>query len=37
VYNARDAWLPDFLVCRKELAGGVLTALWGDPRGRGYR
>lgn len=34
VYNARDAWLPDFLVCRKEYAEGVLTALWGDPRGR---
>lgn len=34
VYNQRDAWLPDFLVCRKELAGDVLEALWGDPRGR---
>jgi 3'(2'), 5'-bisphosphate nucleotidase len=34
VYNARDAWLPDFLVCRKEHAEGVMTALWGNPRGR---
>jgi 3'(2'), 5'-bisphosphate nucleotidase len=34
VYNQRDAWLPDFLVCRKELAGQVLEALWGDPNGR---
>jgi 3'(2'), 5'-bisphosphate nucleotidase len=29
VYNHRDPWLPDFLVCRPELAGPVLTALWG--------
>ena len=28
VYNARDEWLPDFLVCRKELAQPVLDALW---------
>ena len=34
VYNAKDVWLPDFLVCRKELAAGVLTALWGHPEGR---
>ena len=34
VYNQRDAWLPDFIVCRKEYAGPVLDALWGDPRGR---
>lgn len=30
VYNGRDAWLPDFIVCRKELADDVLHALWGD-------
>jgi 3'(2'), 5'-bisphosphate nucleotidase len=34
VYNQRDPWLPDFLVCRPELADGVLTALWGHPKGR---
>jgi len=30
VYNARDAWLPDFIVCREEFAEPVLDALWGD-------
>jgi 3'(2'), 5'-bisphosphate nucleotidase len=30
VYNAPDTWLPDFLVCRRELAEPALTALWGD-------
>ena len=34
VYNTADTWLPDFLVCRPELAGPVLKALWGDPAGR---
>jgi 3'(2'), 5'-bisphosphate nucleotidase len=34
VYNTPDTWLPDFLVCRPELAGPVLEALWGDPAGR---
>jgi len=29
VYNNRDPWLPDFIVCRSELATGVLEALWG--------
>ena len=29
VYNARDPWLPDFIVCRPELADGVLEAMWG--------
>ena len=29
VYNARDPWLPDFIVCRPELADGVLKAIWG--------
>jgi 3'(2'), 5'-bisphosphate nucleotidase len=29
VYNERDPWLPDFIVCRPELAEGVLKALWG--------
>ena len=30
VYNERDAWLPDFMVCRPEFAEPVLDALWGD-------
>ena len=30
VYNARDPWLPDVLICRQELADDVLRALWGD-------
>ena len=29
VYNDPDAWLPDLLVCRPELAEPVLRALWG--------
>ncbi len=29
VYNDRDPWLPDFVVCRAELAEPVLQALWG--------
>lgn len=29
VYNDRDPWLPDFIVCRPELADEVLKALWG--------
>jgi 3'(2'), 5'-bisphosphate nucleotidase len=29
VYNERDPWLPDFIVCRPELAQPVLEALWG--------
>jgi 3'(2'), 5'-bisphosphate nucleotidase len=29
VYNDRDPWLPDFIVCRPELAEPVLRALWG--------
>lgn len=29
VYNERDPWLPDFIVCRPELAEPVLHALWG--------
>jgi 3'(2'), 5'-bisphosphate nucleotidase len=29
VYNRADPWLPDLLICRKELADAVLTALWG--------
>ena len=32
VYNERDAWLPDFFVCRPEFAEPVLQALWGDQR-----
>jgi 3'(2'), 5'-bisphosphate nucleotidase len=28
VYNGRDPWLPDFLVCRPEWAEPVLDALW---------
>lgn len=30
VYNARDPWLPDLLICRPELAEPALRALWGD-------
>jgi 3'(2'), 5'-bisphosphate nucleotidase len=29
VYNQRDPWLPDLLICRPELAGPALDALWG--------
>ena len=29
VYNERDPWLPDFIVCRPELAEPVLEAIWG--------
>ena len=36
IYNDPDAWLPDFLVCRPELAEPVLDALWGD-RWREFR
>jgi len=32
VYNAPDAWLPDFFVCRPEHTDGVLEALWGERR-----
>ena len=32
VYNDRDPWLPDFLICREELADDVFEALWGDDR-----
>ncbi|MFW2336539.1 inositol monophosphatase family protein [Ilumatobacter sp.] len=28
VYNQRDPWLPDVLICRSELAEPVLAALW---------
>lgn len=37
VYNERDAWLPDFLICRPELADPVLDAIWGDRRTRFHR
>jgi 3'(2'), 5'-bisphosphate nucleotidase len=29
VYNDRDPWLPDLLICRPHLAEQVLEALWG--------
>ena len=29
VYNDRDPWLPDFILCRPELAEAVLKAIWG--------
>ena len=29
VYNRADPWLPDHLICRKELRDDVLSALWG--------
>jgi 3'(2'), 5'-bisphosphate nucleotidase len=35
VYNERDPWMPDLLICRPELADSVLDALWGD-RWRGW-
>lgn len=28
VYNDRDPWLPDVLICRHEYAQPVLSALW---------
>jgi 3'(2'), 5'-bisphosphate nucleotidase len=28
VFNARDPWLPDLIICRPELADAVLDALW---------
>ena len=37
VYNERDAWLPDFLICRPELADPVLDAIWGERRKRFHR
>ena len=30
VYNDRDPWLPDVVICRPELAEPALQALWGD-------
>ena len=34
VYNERETWLPDFLLCRPEFAEPALDAMWGDqPRG----
>ena len=33
VYNERDPWLPDFLICRKEYAEPVLEAIRGGQRG----
>ena len=36
VYNDRSPWLPDFLICRKELAEPVLDAIWGE-RARAVR
>ena len=32
VYNNRDPWLPDFMICRPELADRVLDAIWGARR-----
>ena len=29
IYNERDPWLPDFIVCRPELADDVLRSIWG--------
>jgi 3'(2'), 5'-bisphosphate nucleotidase len=34
VFNERDPWLPDFLVCRQEYAEPVLEALWSGRRAR---
>lgn len=30
VYNDRDPWLPDLLICRPEVAEPALQALWGN-------
>lgn len=30
VYNERDTWLPDLLICRPELAEPVMKALWNN-------
>jgi 3'(2'), 5'-bisphosphate nucleotidase len=27
-YNNPDPWLPDLLVCRREVADRILSALW---------
>ncbi|MCU1358744.1 MAG: putative 3(2),5-bisphosphate nucleotidase, partial [Ilumatobacteraceae bacterium] len=32
VYNERDPWMPDLLICRPEFADPVLDALWGERR-----
>ncbi|MGD9999207.1 MAG: 3'(2'),5'-bisphosphate nucleotidase CysQ [Ilumatobacteraceae bacterium] len=32
VYNDRDVWMPDLLICRPELAEPVLDVLWGEGR-----
>ncbi len=32
VYNRRDPWLPDLLVCRREYADAVLGAIWDGRR-----
>lgn len=29
VYNERDPWLPDFIVCRPELTDAILRSIWG--------
>jgi 3'(2'), 5'-bisphosphate nucleotidase len=28
VYNRRDPWLPDVLICRTELADDAIRAIW---------
>jgi 3'(2'), 5'-bisphosphate nucleotidase len=32
VFNERDPWLPDLLICRPEFAEPALEALRGTPR-----
>ena len=32
VYNERDPWMPDLLICRPELTDTVLDAIWGERR-----
>jgi 3'(2'), 5'-bisphosphate nucleotidase len=32
VYNQRDPWMPDLLICRPELAEPALDAIWGERR-----
>ena len=34
IYNRRDPYLPDFLMCRAELADVLLAGIWSAYRGR---
>jgi hypothetical protein len=30
VYNQRETWLPDLIICRPEFVEPVMKALWSD-------